>query len=194
MKKIILLLVFCFNGIYAQRKLEPITNFSDVSLGIITPFHFGNNSLNKDTSNNIGFTLNTTILKVYEYRLGVGFESIKYKVNDNFFGNYDYINKYSYVFKLDYEINLNEQFKLFPNIAYSICGLNYKHLDSRQAIQRGNEIRLGATIDYKLNDTFSTFIGLNYIRFHNNLNATEENKKFYGQSNSIQLSLGFKIN
>lgn len=194
MKKIILLFTLLCNSMFSQHKVQPITSFSSLRIGITAPFHFGSNSLNNDTSNKIGFFTSVSLIKVYNYNLSFGFDSQKYTINDRFLGNFNYINKNSYLFQIDYKLKINPKFDLFPNIAYAISNLNYINEGSKQAIQNGNEIRIGGTIDYKLNTTFSTYVGLNYIYYHSNLNATEENKKYYGQSNSIQLSLGFKIN
>jgi hypothetical protein len=194
MKKIILLFTLFCNCIYSQHKVKPISSFSSLRIGITAPFHFGNNSLNNDAKNNIGFNTSVSLVKVYDYTLSFGYEYLKYNINDNFLADFKYINKNTILFQLDYNIELNPKFNLSPNISYTFSNLNYIKDGSRKAAQNGNEIRFGSTIDYKLNNTFSTYVGLNYIYYHNNLNATEENKKYYGQSNSIQLSLGFKIN
>jgi len=194
MKKILLLFMLFCNCIYSQHKIKPISYFSSARISITAPFHFGNNSLNNDTSNNIGFNTSVSLIKVYQYTLSLGFEIQKYRVNDTFLGNFKNINKNSFLFQLDYKLKLNSKFNMFPNVAYTICNLNYVNEDYKQAIQNGNEIRFGGTIDYKLNNTFSSYVGLNYIYYHSNIKAIEENKKYYGQSNSIQLSLGLKIN
>lgn len=194
MKKSILFFILFCNCIYCQHKARPISCFSSARIGITAPFHFGNNSLNNDTSNTIGFSSSVSLIKVYNYNLSFGFETQKYNVNTTFLGNFKSINKNSYLFQIDYKLKLNPKFNLIPNIAYTLCNLNYINEGYKKAIQNGNEIRFGGTIDYKLNNTFSTYVGLNYIYYQSNLNANEENKKYYGKSNSIQLSLGFKIN
>lgn len=196
MKKIILLLLFVFSICHSQEiksnkvfDLEP-----SMRIGVVMPIHFGNNILSKEFNNNIGFNSNFSFLKIYDLNLSFGFEYQKYNETFSSIGNISHISKYSYSIQSDYAINLNPKFAIIPFISYSSANLNFKNSSNIIAKQKGNEIKIGSYLDYKLNNTYSLFIGLNYYKLINDIQASIDDKKYYANSNAFQVSFGLELN
>lgn len=196
MKKTTLLLLFVFCISYSQEiKRDKIIDFEpSMRIGIILPIHFGNNIISKEFNNNIGFNTNFSFLKIYDLKLSVGFEYQKYNETNSSIGTISHINKYSYSFQSDYTINLNPKYSLIPFINYGSANLNFKKSADIIAKQKGNEIKIGTYLDYKLNNTYSLYIGINYYKLINDIEASKDDKKYYATSNAFQFSFGIELN
>ena len=73
---------------------------------------------------------------------------------------------------------------------------NYKENTGRSILAKQSleEIRLGSYINYNLNKTFAGYAGLHFSHFYNsNLNASPENKDYFGKGNKFIISLGILI-
>lgn len=196
MKKITILLLFVFGISYGQEiKRDKVIDLEpSMRIGVVMPIHFGNNILSKEFNNNIGFNSNFSFLKIYDLNLSFGFEYQKYNETFSSIGNISHISKYSYSIQSDYAINLNPKFAIIPFISYSSANLNFKNSSNIIAKQKGNEIKIGSYLDYKLNNTYSLFIGLNYYKLINDIQASIDDKKYYANSNAFQVSFGLELN
>lgn len=196
MKKVLFLFLLVFKiSISQEIKQNKIIDLEpSMRVGIIKPLHFGNNIISKEFNNSIGFTGNFSFIKIFDLKLSVGFDFQKYNEKNSSIGNISHINKFSYTLQSDYSIDLNSKYAIIPFIHYAFTNINFKNSSSILAKQNGNEIKVGSYLDYKMNNTYSLFIGFNYCKFINNINATKQNKSYYGASNAIQITLGIELN
>ncbi|SHO72913.1 hypothetical protein [Flavobacterium cucumis] len=196
MKKITSLLLFVYGISYCQDiKHDKIIDLEpSMRIGVVMPIHFGNNMISNEFKNNIGFSSNFSFLKIYDLKLSFGFEYQKYNETNSSIGNISHINKYSYSIQSDYTLNLNPKYAIIPYVNYAYTDLNYKNSVNIIAKQKGNEIKIGSYLDYKLNNTYSIYIGFNYYKLINNIEASSQDKKYYGTSDAFQISFGIELN
>ena len=130
MKKIFVLTIMLFYSVIFGQK-ETKTKIIDFNpafrYGFQSPIHFGDNYFAKDLSSGFGFHSTLSLVKIYNFRLSLGYEFQKLRVeNSDKIGNFDFINSNTYQFILEYEIPLNSKFDLNPTISYGQCRFNYK--------------------------------------------------------------------
>ncbi|MCL9770103.1 hypothetical protein NAT47_06720 [Flavobacterium sp. HXWNR69] len=196
MKKLFFTIFLVYNLSFGQNKkdtknvdLEP-----SMRIGFSMPIHFGNNLLSKEFDNNFGLSSNFSFIKIYDVRLSIGLEYQRYNGSNSSIGNISHINKFNYSFQSDYTISLKNKLDLVPFINYSFARLNYKNSYNTVANQRANEIKIGTHIDYQLNKTYSIYYRLSYNKLINDMKGSPQDKKYYGNTNAIQLTLGFEFN
>ncbi|WP_298118976.1 hypothetical protein [Flavobacterium sp.] len=199
MKKYILYLILFSNLVFSQisKKKEPFFNFEPkLKVSLIAPFNFGNNHFAKDYRNNLGFGINVSLLRIKKYSFSLGYDFKRYtSENKEIIGDFGFINASSTYFQTEYIINYNKEIQIHPFVGYSGVISNFKDEEKTTlAKQIGNEIRVGSAIDYKLNKVFSAFFSFHYAYYFNDLNASTENKKYFGKSNMVQFSVGLEIN
>ncbi|WP_298141037.1 hypothetical protein [Flavobacterium sp.] len=199
MKKYILYLILFSNLVFSQisKKKEPFFNFEPkLKVSLIAPFNFGNNHFAKDYRNNLGFGINVSLLRIKKYSFSLGYDFKRYtSQNKEIIGDFGFINTSSTYFQTEYIINYNKEIQIHPFVGYSSVISNFKDEEKTTlAKQIGNEIRVGSAIDYKLNKVFSAFFSFHYAYYFNDLNASTDNKKYFGKSNMVQFSVGLEIN
>jgi hypothetical protein len=197
-KLILIILFFCTMTFGQKETKRKIIDFSPAfRFGYQLPLQFGDNYFAKDLGSGFGFHSSLSLIKIYDFRISLGYEFQKLRVeNSNAIGNFDYINSNTYQYILEYEIPINSKFELNPTISYGQCQFNYKENTGGSILARQNleEIRFGSYINYSLNKTFAGYVGLHFSHFYNsNLNATPENKDYFGKGNKFIISLGILI-
>jgi hypothetical protein len=200
MRKIFIIIIILSSiSVFSQRETKTkIVDFNPAfRFGFQLPIHFGDNYFSKDLSSGFGFHSTLSLVKIYNFRLSIGYEFQKLRVeNSDKIGNFDFINSNTYQFILEYEITLNSKFDLNPTISYGQCRFNYKENTGGSILAKQNleEIRLGSYINYNLNKTFAGYAGLHFSHFYNSdLNATPENKDYFGKGNKFIISIGILI-
>ncbi len=200
MRKIfIIIIILSSTFVFSQEDTKTkIIDFSPAfRYGFQLPIQFGDNYFAKDLSSGFGFHTTLSLVKIYNFRVSLGYEFQKLKVdNSDVIGNFDFINSNTYQYILEYEIPINSKFELNPTISYGQCQYNYKENTggSILAKQHLEEIRLGSYINYRLNKTFAGYAGLHFSHFYNsNLVATSDNKDYFGKGNKFIISLGILI-
>ena len=200
MRKIFIVIIILSSiSVFSQRetKTKIVDFYPAFRFGFQLPIHFGDNYFSKDLSSGFGFHSTLSLVKIYNFRLSLGYEFQKLRVeNSDKIGNFDFINSNTYQYILEYEIPLNSKFDLNPTISYGKCRFNYKENTGGSILAKQNleEIRLGSYINYNLNKTFAGYAGLHFSHFYNsNLNASPENKDYFGKGNKFIISLGILI-
>lgn len=200
MRKIFIIIIILSSiSVFSQRetKTKIVDFYPAFRFGFQLPIHFGDNYFSKDLSSGFGFHSTLSLVKIYNFRLSLGYEFQKLRVeNSDKIGNFDFINSNTYQFILEYEIPLNSKFDLNPTISYGKCRFNYKENTGGSILAKQNleEIRLGSYINYNLNKTFAGYAGLHFSHFYNSdLNATLENKDYFGKGNKFIISIGILI-
>lgn len=200
MRKIFIIIIILSSiSVFSQRetKTKIVDFYPAFRFGFQLPIHFEDNYFSKDLSSGFGFHSTLSLVKIYNFRLSLGYEFQKLRVeNSDKIGNFDFINSNTYQFILEYEIPLNSKFDLNPTISYGKCRFNYKENTGGSILAKQNleEIRLGSYINYNLNKTFAGYAGLHFSHFYNSdLNATPENKDYFGKGNKFIISIGILI-
>lgn len=200
MRKIFIIIIILSSiSVFSQRetKTKIVDFYPAFRFGFQLPILFGDNYFSKDLSSGFGFHSTLSLVKIYNFRLSLGYEFQKLRVeNSDKIGNFDFINSNTYQFILEYEIPLNSKFDLNPTISYGQCRFNYKENTGGSILAKQNleEIRLGSYINYNLNKTFAGYAGLHFSHFYNSdLNATPENKDYFGKGNKFIISIGILI-
>ncbi|WP_291108788.1 hypothetical protein [Flavobacterium sp. UBA6195] len=200
MRKIFIIIIILSSiSVFSQRetKTKIVDFYPAFRFGFQLPIHFGDNYFSKDLSSGFGFHSTLSLVKIYNFRLSLGYEFQKLRVeNSDKIGNFDFINSNTYQFILEYEIPLNSKFDINPTISYGQCRFNYKENTGGSILAKQNleEIRLGSYINYNLNKTFAGYAGLHFSHFYNSdLNATPENKDYFGKGNKFIISIGILI-
>ncbi len=200
MRKIFIVIIILSSiSVFSQRetKTKIVDFYPAFRFGFQLPIHFGDNYFSKDLSSGFGFHSTLSLVKIYNFRLSLGYEFQKLRVeNSDKIGNFDFINSNTYQYILEYEIPLNSKFDLNPTISYGKCRFNYKENTGGSILAKQNleEIRLGSYINYNLNKTFAGYAGLHFSHFYNSdLNATPENKDYFGKGNKFIISIGILI-
>ena len=200
MRKIFIIIIILSSiSVFSQRetKTKIVDFYPAFRFGFQLPIHFGDNYFSKDLSSGFGFHSTLSLVKIYNFRLSLGYEFQKLRVEySDKIGNFDFINSNTYQFILEYEIPLNSKFDINPTISYGQCRFNYKENTGGSILAKQNleEIRLGSYINYNLNKTFAGYAGLHFSHFYNSdLNATPENKDYFGKGNKFIISIGILI-
>jgi hypothetical protein len=197
MKKIIVLVLFSVSSFSQIKKETKIVNLEpSLRLGINSPIYFGNNFFAKDFSGGVGFSSNFTFIKVYQTNLSFGYEYNQFNLkNKAVIGNFEYMKKHCYFVEASQNITLNTKFTIVPFIQFAAANIKFKNEERKTiAKQNGNEIKIGSYLDYNFNTTYTAYFGINYIKYFNSLNANASDQKYFGNSNAIQLTLGFEFN
>lgn len=200
MRKIFIIIIILSSiSVFSQRetKTKIVDFYPAFRFCFQLPIHFGDNYFSKDLSSGFGFHSTLSLVKIYNFRLSLGYDFQKLRVeNSDKIGNFDFINSNTYQFILEYEIPLNSKFDINPTISYGQCRFNYKENTGGSILAKQNleEIRLGSYINYNLNKTFAGYAGLHFSHFYNSdLNATPENKDYFGKGNKFIISIGILI-
>ncbi|RTL10100.1 MAG: hypothetical protein EKK56_10685 [Flavobacteriaceae bacterium] len=200
MRKIFIIIIIISSTLtFGQKetKTKIIDFYPAFRYGFQLPIHTGDNYFAKDLSSGFGFHSALSLVKIYNFRLSLGYEFQKLKVeNSNTIGNFDFINSNTYQYILEYEIPINSKFELNPTISYGQCQFNYKENTGGSILAKQNleEIRFGSYINYSLNKTFAGYAGFHFSHFYNSdLNAASENKDYFGKGNKFIVSIGILI-
>ena len=198
-KTLIIIIIFFGSFVFSQEDNKTkIIDFSPAfRYGFQLPIQFGDNYFAKDLSSGFGFHTTLSLIKIYNFRLSLGYEFQKLKVdNSDAIGNFDFINSNTYQYILEYEVPINSKFVLNPTVSYGQSQFNYKENIGKSILAKQNleEIRFGSYINYSLNKTFAGYAGLHFSHFYNSdLNASVENKDYFGTGNKFVLTLGILI-
>lgn len=197
MKYSFLLILFCLNISYGQeKKTKSILTFKpEFSLYAIAPINFGDNYLAKANKPHIGIGANFNFVKVYDFKLGVGYDYISHSITDiTRAGNIGSSRYNSFYGLLAYEIKLSNKFYLQPYLGLGTVNLNFKSGSKSFGHQTGNDFRIGCNFNYKLDKIVSTFIGIGFISTNYDINTAPEFMSFYDNSKMLQINIGIKIN
>lgn len=197
----ITILIFILNSfiVFGQKDLKTkIIEFSPaLRFGFQHPVHIGNNFFSKDVKGGFGFHSNISLVKIYNFRLGFGYEFQRLKVeNSNAIGNFDFINANTYHYILEYEFRINTKLEVNPTLSYGQSQFNYKESIGATALAKQSleEIRTGAYLNYSLNKTFLGYVGLHFSHFFNaDIVASPERQDYFGKGNKFIISMGILI-
>lgn len=196
MKAIILGILLITSVTYGQNKKEKIAKFNPhFSFGATYSNFFGNNYLSEGHRNdNYGFLIKINALQVYKFNIGGIFDNTTIRATDTAIGgnvgtsNLNTANVY-----LNYNINLNKHFSIEPEIKYGGVEIRQNGFGKKLGTQFGKLYGLGANFNYKIDNSLTFFINLNYNKFLLNVKTTPEFESYFDNSNSLNISLGIKL-
>jgi len=197
MKKFTLLFVLLFQLGFSQKNTQNDGVFSvksSLRINGIIPINLGNNYLNKANKANFGYGLNWSILNYKGFKTGIGYEYIHYSVTDiSKAGNINSSRYSDFYGFLSYDYFLNDHFSFTPFIGSGSATIHFSSNPKIITNQNGTMFKIGVQSDYRLNDTFSCFMGISYTHSKFTVNTTPELISFYDNSKTIQLCIGLKI-
>ncbi|KQX15480.1 hypothetical protein ASC72_00970 [Flavobacterium sp. Root420] len=164
-------------------------------MNAIFPVNYGDNFLAKSNKANIGVGINFSFLKIYDFKLGIGYDYIYYSTTDiTRAGNVDN-SRYNTVYgDIAYEIKILDKLQIEPYFGLGSTKINFTSDNRNFGHQTGNDFRVGFNTDYKLNRKLSAFVGLCYLQSKLDINTTPELISFYDNSKMLQINIGLKIN
>lgn len=160
----------------------------------IFPIQTGNHSLAKDFKPKTGFNTNLSLVSYNNFSLVFGYQFSRYHVtNSSNIGDINRLN-YSVIYgEIDYDAIVYEKLKVIPNIGYGYVNNKYKSGTRNFGSQEGTEFRLGTLVNYNFSNTFSTFIGFNYVFTNLNITTNKEFEDYFGKATRFQINLGVKF-
>lgn len=182
--------------IFGQDKKEEILKFNPhFSLGASYFNFFGDNYLSEGHRNdNYGFFIKLNALQVYKFNIGGLFDKTKLKATDKAIGgnvgtsNLNTANVY-----LNYNINLNNHLSIEPEIKYGGVEIRQSGIGKKLGTQFGKVYGVGANLNYKIDNSLTFFMNLNFNKFILNVKTTPEFESYFDNSNSFNISLGIKL-
>jgi hypothetical protein len=198
MRSIIFLFLLFSNLIFSQeteKKKNQVTFKRDFALTLITNHYFGDNYLAKGHQNlSMGFQLKSEFLHYRKFRLGIGAEKSTQKVTEfSIGGNIDKTNSNSFFGTLTYTCDINTKFSLSPEISFGGIELRQKDGGKFYGKQNGQRFGVGINLNYLMTKSLSIYNTIGYSFYQFNTNTSEEFKKYFDRSNSVNLSLGIKL-
>jgi hypothetical protein len=181
---------------FGQDKKEEIAKFNPhFSLGATYSNFFGNNYLSEGHRNdNYGFFIKLNAIQIYKFNIGGLFDKTGLKATDKAIGgnvgtsNLNTANVY-----LNYNINLNNHVSIEPEMKYGGVEIRQSGFGKKLGTQFGKIYGIGTNINYKIDNSLSFFISINYNKLILDVATTPEFESYFDNSNSLNLSLGIKL-
>lgn len=181
---------------FGQDKKEEIVKFNPhFSLGTAYSNFFGDNYLSEGHRNdNYGFFIKLNAIQIYKFNVGGLFDKTKLKATDKAIGgnvgtsNLNTANVY-----LNYNINLDNHVTIEPEIKYGGVEIRQSGFGKKLGTQFGKVYGIGTNINYKIDNSLSFFININYNKFILDVATTPEFESYFDNSNSLNISLGIKL-
>ena len=197
MKYYFLLIIFCLNSAFGQDKKTKSTLLfkPEFRIHAIIPSHLGDNYLSKANEPNIGLGINLYILECNHFTFGLGYNHIYHTITDvSKAGNIESSLYKSFFGQLGYNVKLSKELNIQPYLGFGSVRLKFKTGSRSFGYQTGNDFRIGSNFDYKIDETYSAFLGVGYVLSSYDINTSPEYISFYNHSKMIQINIGIKIN
>lgn len=182
---------------FGQDKKEEIAKFNPhFSFGASYSNFFGNNYLSEGHRNdNYGFFIKLNAIQIYKFNIGGLFDKTRLRAIDDkaIGGNVGTSNLNTANVYLNYNINLNKHFSIEPEIKYGGVEIRQNGFGKKLGTQFGKLYGLGANFNYKIDNSLTFFINLNYNKFLLKVKTTPEFESYFDNSNSLNISLGIKL-
>ncbi|MEN9447486.1 MAG: hypothetical protein RJA25_776 [Bacteroidota bacterium] len=197
MKKIFYAFLLFLQCSFAQNeeKAEKKLSFKpDFSINAIIPFHSGTNYLADAAKSNFALGIHLNFLKYNNFLLGMGFDYVNYSITDvSKGGDLGGRNLRSIYGRLGYRQSIIKKLEINPYVGMGYANLNSSKM--RYGKQEGIDYRIGANINYKLNQHLAPFIGVCYLQSKFKVNgAAPEYVSYFDHSKMLQLIVGLNIN
>lgn len=182
---------------FGQNKKEEIAKFNPhFSFGATYSNFFGNNYLSEGHRNdNYGFFIKLNAIQIYKFNIGGLFDKTRLRAIDDkaIGGNVGTSNLNSANVYLNYNINLNKHFSVEPEIKYGGVEIRQSGIGKNLGVQFGELFGLGANFNYKIDNSLTFFINLNYNKIILDVSTTPEFESYFDNSNSLNISFGIKL-
>lgn len=194
MKRIFLLALLLNQIAFAQEepKKKAFTANHQFFLNLNYHYDFGDNFLSKANSPSFaGIGIQYNMLKLYNFKAGIAYDFMNYKVTDKALGgNLNSTNYNSLALKIQYEQSLNSKWTIEPYTGIGQVMIQQRANGSGYGSFYGTSYYLGANVTHKLTEQFSVYGGVNYNFTSYNVKTAKEIEAFFQRSNQLQFSLG----
>lgn len=196
MKKYIVLLLYVVQFSFGQSK-SPMAVFNfdpEFNFYASVPQDFGTNYLAKANAPDLGLGLHYNFLQAKNFKLGFGYDFIYYAVTEvSRAGNYKSTRYHSYTGTLAYELKLSNKWELEPYLGVGSVKIKFKSQARNFGHQTGTAFKLGTKGSYRLDETFSAFVGVEYVAAGYDVNTATEWVSYFDNSKRVQINLGVKM-
>ncbi|TDW51992.1 hypothetical protein EV144_101672 [Flavobacterium sp. 270] len=196
MKYNVLLFLLFLQFSYGQEteNKRPVKFNHDIRINALVPFNSGDNFLAKANDPQFGIGVNFSFLRIYDFKLGAGYDYIYYNTTDiTRAGNVENARFNSVYGDISYEIKIIKKLNIEPYFGIGSDKINFKSQDRNYGHQTGNDFIIGFNTDYQLAKRLSAFVGLCYLESKLDINTSPEFVSFYKNSKMLQLNIGLKI-
>lgn len=196
MKKILLIALLLSQTLFSQEetvKKDRTFSFNHQLFFFINNHtNFGDNFLSKANEPQFfGFGTQYNFIKFYDFKVGAGYDIMKYKVTDeSLAGNISTTNYSNLFLKIQYEYNVSPKWTVEPNIGIGRPSIHQKTGQKSYGRFYGTSYSLGTNISYELMDHIAIFGGVNYNYSGFKVTTAKEYMDFFEKSNQIQVALG----
>jgi hypothetical protein len=195
MNKVFLAILFCTQLTFGQEEKTKLKFHFESRISAILPINLGDNYLAKSNEASLGVALYFNFIKMSNFKLGGGYDYIRYSITDISTGGNINSSRYNSIFvNLAYEIPILKKINLEPNIGIGSSKINLKSGNQSFGHQTGTDFRIGFNLDYELNDYFAFFMGTAFVKTKYDVNTSPEFVSFYDNSSLIQINIGMKFN
>ncbi|TDP03428.1 hypothetical protein [Flavobacterium sp. 245] len=196
MKLKVLFFLFFLQFSYSQEteNKKPVKFNHDIRINAIIPSNFGDNFLAKANNAKLGVGTNFSFLRIYDFKLGAGYDFIPYSTTDiTFAGNIKRSEFHTVYADIAYEIKITEKLNIEPYIGFGGAKLKFESDGRSFGNQKGNNFRIGFNTDYKLAKRLSAFVAICYLESKLDINTSPEFVSFYDNAKMFQFIIGLKI-
>ncbi|KAF2331368.1 hypothetical protein [Flavobacterium daemonense] len=199
MKFKVLFFLFCsfflqFSYSQETENKSPVKFNHDFRINALIPSNYGDNFLAKANDAKLGIGMNFSFLRIYDFKLGIGYDYIPYSSTDiSMTGNIKNADYQTVYGDVAYEIKITDKLNIEPYFGFGGLELKFRS-DARDfGNQTGSNFRIGFNTDYKLAKRLSGFIGICYLGSKLDISTSPEFVSFYHNAKMFQFNIGLKI-
>jgi hypothetical protein len=168
---------------------------ADINVTGTSNLFFGNNYLAKGHKNpSLGVNISLYVFQYKNIKFGGTLEKSSINVSDiTIGGNIKKSNINSAYISVLNDIKISKRFVLSPDLTAGFLQIRQKNGAKFYGSQYGYRIGLGVDLNYKLSNDVVIFSNVGYNRYILDVQTSDEYKKYFNNSNSVNFNFGFKF-
>lgn len=197
MKYLYFLLFATTQVVFAQQTVTPESNGirfdPGYRVGLWRLCPTGTTALRQATNRGNGVNFDLDLASYKNWMFGVGATYARFNITDNsVVGNFDWSRYTSVYCGVSYRYTFKKRWSLMPSI--SVGAVGYKLQNTATEItaskQKGQEYRIGSTLNYRFGNHTAAYVGLFYAGVNVGTNTTAAFEDFYSDLSHLQLQFG----
>lgn len=193
-----IIVLFVVNVRSQEKEIKPENDFkiiADINLTGTTNYFFGDNYLAKGHKNpSFGAAVNLYLFQYKNIKFGGGLEKSSINISDvTIGGNIKKSNINAAYISVLNDIKISKRFVVSPDFTAGFLQIRQKNGAKFYGSQYGYKLGLGANLNFKLSNDVIIYSNLGYNRYILEVQTSDEFKKYFNNSNSINFNLGFKF-
>lgn len=194
-----LIIVLFVANAWSQEQENKLENdfkiIADINVTGTTNYFFGDNYLAKGHKNpSFGAAVSLYLFQYQNIKFGGTLEKSSINVSDVAIGgNIKKSNINAAYISVMNDIEISKRFVVSPDFTAGLLQIRQKNGAKFYGSQNGFRIGLGANLNFKLSNDVIIFSNIGYNRYFLEVQTTDEFKKYFNNSNSINFNIGFKF-